>query len=251
MDMFSRQGRRAKEVVDSKYADGKLRSYCNEMIHFGKLKNSIGYMQVTAFEGYAKEGDIEQEASSLETALDEILKDADKMNGLIIDVRVNIGGADPHCLAMAARLTADRYLAYSKVTRDNRSGALRFTEPQPVWVESSKQNGYRGKIVLLIGPDTISGGESFAMALMGRKPRVTMVGENTQGVFSDVVGRKLPNGWSFGVPNEKYLTKTGDSFDAQGVPPDIRTAVFPAEASGVNETARSKWLWKCSASIRT
>ena len=29
------------------------------------------------------------------------------------------------------------------------------------------------------------------------------------------------------MPNEKYLTKTGDSFDGQGVPPDIRTAVFP------------------------
>jgi C-terminal processing protease CtpA/Prc len=81
--------------------------------------------------------------------------------------------------------------------------------------------------VLLIGPETISGGETFAMALMGRAPRVTLVGENTQGVFSDVWGRKLPNGWTFGVPTELYLTRSGKSFDAEGVPPAIRVSVFP------------------------
>src|SRR5262249_33225070 len=118
-------------------------------------------------------------------------------------------------------------LAYSKVTRNSLNGPLRFTAPQRVWVEMSTAPGYRGKVVLLIGPDTISGGESFAMALMERDPRVTFVGENTQGVFSDVVGRKLPNGWTFGVPNEVYLTKTGKSFDRKGVSPDIHVAVSP------------------------
>jgi C-terminal processing protease CtpA/Prc len=79
----------------------------------------------------------------------------------------------------------------------------------------------------LIGPDTLSGGETFAMALMGRTPKVTSVGENTQGVFSDVWGRKLPNGWTFGLPTELYLTSSGKSFDGRGVPPDIRVPVYP------------------------
>jgi C-terminal processing protease CtpA/Prc len=82
---------------------------------------------------------------------------------------------------------------------------------------------------LLIGPDTLSGGEKFAMALMGRTPRVTFVGENTQGVFSDIWGRKLPNGWTFGLPTELYLTPDGKSFDARGVPPDIRVPVYPKD----------------------
>jgi C-terminal processing protease CtpA/Prc len=149
------------------------------------------------------------------------------MDGLIVDVRVNTGGADPFCLAIAARLTGVKYLAYSKVTRNNWSGPLRFTDPQPVWVDRATRPGYRGRVVLLFGPDTLSGGETFAMALMGRKPRVTFLGENTQGVFSDVVGRKLPNGWTFGVPNEQYLTATEKSFDGQGVPPDTHVSVFP------------------------
>jgi hypothetical protein len=61
----------------------------------------------------------------------------------------------------------------------------------------------------LIGPDTVSGSETFTMALMGRKPRVTRIGENTQGVYSDVLELSLPNGWRFGLPSEVYLTAQG------------------------------------------
>jgi MerR family Zn(II)-responsive transcriptional regulator of zntA len=50
---------------------------------------------------------------------------------------------------------------------------------------------------------------------------------HTLHVFSDG-GRKLPNGWIFGLPTELYLTSSGKSFDGRGVPPDIRVPVFPA-----------------------
>jgi hypothetical protein len=227
LDLFNQEARQSKEIIESKYSNGKLRSYCNDMIQFGMLKGSIGYLRILGFAGYANEGGSEQDASSLEAALDDIFKHAKQMNGLVIDVRVNTGGADPLCLAIASRLTGAKYLAYSKVTRNSLTGPLRFTAPQPAWVDVSTRSGYRGKVVLLLGPDTLSGGETFAMALMGRKPHVTFVGENTQGVFSDVFGHKLPNGWTFGLPNELYLTKTGKSFDGQGVPPDIHVPVYP------------------------
>jgi len=227
LDLFNQEAQRTKDMIESKYSDAKLRSYCNDMIYFGMLKSSIGYLRILGFDGYTKEGGFEQGGISLEAALDDIFKDARRMNGLIIDVRINTGGADPYCLAIASRLTGAKYLAYSKVTRNNLSGPLRFTAPQPAWVDLSTRPGYHGKLVLLIGPDTLSGGETFAMALMGRKPQVTAIGENTQGVFSDVFGHRLPNGWTFGLPNELYLTKSGKSFDGRGVPPNIRVPVYP------------------------
>jgi len=243
LDLSAKLAQRTRDIIESKYSDGKLRSYCNDMIQFGMLRNSIGYLRILGFEGYAKDGGFEQESINLEAALDDIFKDAKKINGLVIDVRINPGGADPFCLAVASRLTGAKYLAYSKVTRDNLSGPLRFTAPQPVRVDVSTRPGYRGKIVLLIGPETISGGETFAMALMGRKPRVTSVGENTQGVFSDIFGRRLPNGWTFGLPNELFLTKTGKSFDRHGVPPDIRAPVFPkVDIEGGRDSALEKAL---------
>ena len=80
----------------------------------------------------------------------------------------------------------------------------------------------------LTGPGTVSAGETFTQALMGRTPHITRIGENTQGVFSDVLGRRLPNGWRFGLPNEVFLTPDGKAFDGPGIPPDISVPVFAA-----------------------
>lgn len=241
LKLFSQQARRARNIIESQYSDGPWRSYLNDMIQFGMLRKSIGYLRILGFDGYTKDGRFEQEAIALEAALDDILKDAGSMKGLVIDVRVNTGGADPLCLAIASRLSGAKYLAYSKVTRNSLNGPLRLTPPQPAWVEIPARPGYRGKVVLLIGPDTLSGGETFAMALMGRKPRVTSIGENTQGVFSDIWGRKLPNGWTFGVPTELYLTPSGKSFDGRGVSPDIRVPVFPkSDLDGARDGALAR-----------
>jgi C-terminal processing protease CtpA/Prc len=88
--------------------------------------------------------------------------------------------------------------------------------------------------VLLTSADSVSAAETFTMALLGRQPHVVRVGQNTQGVFSDVLGRKLPSGWTFGLPNEIYLTQEGKAFDGSGVPPDVEVPIFRAEdlASG-------------------
>jgi len=236
--LFNQEAQRSKAIIESRYSIGPLRPYANAKIDFGMLKDSIAYLRILAFEGYTKNGSFEQDVAALQETLDEVFTGAERMKGLIIDVRVNTGGADPLALAIASRLASAKYLAYSKVTRDNLSGPPHFTAPQSVWVDVSERPGYRGSLVLLIGPETISGGETFAMALMGRTPRVTFVGENTQGVFSDVWGRKLPNGWTFGVPTELYLTNSDKSFDRQGVPPDIRVPVFSkADLNAVRDGA--------------
>lgn len=54
-----------------------------------------------------------------------------------------------------------------------------------------------------------------------RRPAVERIGENTMGAFSDVGARHLPNGWTFGLPNELFLTERGTSFDRSGIPPTI------------------------------
>ena len=45
-------------------------------------------------------------------------------------------------------------------------------------------------------------------------------------MFSDVLDRRLPNGWRLVLPNEIYVTAGGKSFDASGVPPDVAVAGF-------------------------
>ncbi len=61
---------------------------------------------------------------------------------------------------------------------------------------------------------------------MERTPHITRIGENTQGVFCDPLGRHLPNGWTFELPNAVYLTSNGKAFDVKGIPPDLPLPVF-------------------------
>jgi hypothetical protein len=219
--------KKAATIVETKYVHGGLQTYCRGHIQFGKLANEIGYLRVTTFYGYGEADGYDSQLQCLDQSLDTIFG-GQKLSGLITDVRLNKGGDDPLGIEIASRLTKRKYLGYFKVARNNSTldSPVHFTERQACWVVPSTRPGFAGKVVLLIGPDTVSAGETFAMALMGREPHVTFIGVNTQGVFSDVLVRTLPNGWQIQLPNEVYLTTDGKAFDATGVPPDIRTPFF-------------------------
>jgi hypothetical protein len=222
--------KKAVAIIETKYVHGPLQPYCNGHIQFAILKNAIGYLRITTFYGYA-DGGYANQLDCLQQSLDVIFGGAEKIKGLIIDVRLNDGGDDPLGNEIASRLTADKYLAFTKAARNNTdlNAPLHLTPPQPTWVLPSKKAGFRGEIALLIGPDTVSAGETFTMTLMGREPHVMRIGLNTQGVFSDVLNRSLPNGWRFHLPNEIYFTANGRAFDAVGVPPDLRVPCFTQE----------------------
>ena len=55
------------------------------------------------------------------------------------------------------------------------------------------------------------------------------VGETTQGVYSDVLGKTLPNGWTVGLGNELFLTEEGETFEGKGIPADVQVPVFTDE----------------------
>ena len=223
------QWKAANEIIGSKYLGGASASFCKGHVQFGSMKNSVGYLRLTAFYGYVDTPSYSDRLQALETALDSIFESAPRWKGLVVDVRRNKGGDDALGLSVAARLTTSRYLAYRKAARRSDEGRLRFTPSQEVWVEASSRPGFHGRVALLTGADTVSAGETFTMALMGREPRVVRVGLNTQGVFSDVLNRTLPNGWRFRLPNEVYYTRDKESFDGAGVPPDISIPFFSPE----------------------
>jgi len=207
------------EAADRAYVKGPLQRFCTDQLQYGHLNPSTGYLRISSFSGYAKDG-FAAGMDALEAALDTIFSDA-SLKALVIDVRINFGGADPYGLAIASRLATKEYLAYTKEARDGDH----WTPGDPSMVKPSTRPGFHGPVVELTGPVTISAGETFTQALMGRTPHVTRIGENKQGVFSDVLGRKLPNGWSFGLPNEVFRTPDGKTFEGPGIPPDIRTPV--------------------------
>jgi C-terminal processing protease CtpA/Prc len=81
-------------------------------------------------------------------------------------------------------------------------------------------------VVLLTSRLTGSGAEIFTMA-MRDLPQVTVMGENTGGGLSDILGVSLPNGWKFGLSNQEYATSDGSIYEATGIPPEIVITIDP------------------------
>ncbi len=212
-------------ITDRVYLKTPLRRFCEGQIEYGHVDDATGYLRILSFGGYVKDAGYEAGLAALEAALDDIFSDP-ALKRLVIDVRINFGGADPYGLAIASRLATAEYLAYTKEARADPIDRNKWTPGDASLVRPSARPGFRGPVVELIGPLTISAGETFTQALMGRTPRITRIGENTQGVFSDVLGRRLPNGWRFGLPNEVFRTPQGTTFDGAGIPPDISVPVF-------------------------
>lgn len=215
-------------VTDRNYLHGPLLQFCNGQLQYGHIDSTTGYLRILSFAEYAKQGGFDGGLAVLEAALDKIFSEP-MLHALIIDVRINFGGYDPYGLVIASRLATGEYLAYTKEARSDPADHDKWTPGDASIVRPSSRPGFRGPVVELTGPLTISGGETFTQAIMGRTPRITRIGENTQGVFSDVLVRQLPNGWHFDLPNEVYRTEDGRTFDGTGIPPDIPVRVFAAE----------------------
>ncbi|WP_228559330.1 S41 family peptidase [Catenulispora pinisilvae] len=205
-------------------------------IAYADLPGGIGYLRLSSFAGYTSPDDsagFASDKAELDRALDAIFtpqrtQGPNALRGLIIDDRVNGGGSDVLALDVVSRLTSKPYTAYWKKHRDDPNDPSVFSRPEPIRVTPSDNPIYRGPIALLAGGSTVSAGETFAQALMGRTPAPVRIGENTQGSFSDTLNRTLPNGWEFELPNEEYPTsRNGPSFDITGIPPQIRIPVFP------------------------
>ena len=230
------------EITDLAYFKTPLLKFCNGNLQYGHVDGNIGYLRILRFSHYAEQRGFAAGLVALQSALDQIFSDA-KLKALIIDVRLNSGGDDPYGLEIASRLATKEYLAYTKQARADAEDRNKWTPGDKSIVRPSSRPSFHGPVVELIGPHTISAGETFTQALMGRTPHVVRIGENTQGVFSDVLGRSLPNGWSFGLPNEVFRTPEGKIFDGTGIPPDIEVPVFASsDVATRRDPAMSKAL---------
>jgi hypothetical protein len=217
----------AARVTDARLGS-PLRTWGRGNIAFAELRDRLGYLRISAFEDYAGSSrDVRADQTVLGRALKAIFTRArtSELRGLIIDVRCNPGGDDSLGLQVASRLTGHRYLAYTKRARGP-GGPGRLTAPQPITVRPAGGPDYTGPIAILTSDLTNSAGETFTQAMIDRTPRPVRIGLATQGVFSDILNRALPDGIMFGLPNEEFLTRAGRTFDNRGIPPDIRTPVF-------------------------
>ncbi len=147
-----------------------------------------------------------------------VLRRASRTRGvLIIDVRANGGGAEPTA-ARFAGCFVDHPVCYSKHWRRRRG---QFSGPVERWLKPNVSGPrYRGRVVVLIGPGTVSSCESFALMLR-RVAGCTLIGARTAGSSGNPQPVDLGNGVTVYVPSWKDLLPNGICLEGRGVTPDI------------------------------
>lgn len=187
----------------------------------------VGYLRVARMEGLASNGDdsLDANLTAANTIMQSALTALQDTSAMIIDIRVNRGGADAISLAIANYFTDEERLAVSKTARSF-AGDTNVVEAT---ISPANESPYLQPVVVIAASDTSSAAEVFMMA-MSALPNVKLVGENSNGIFSNTLEKSLPNGWGFSLSNEVYTDFMGMNYEGTGIPPDIEAATFSVEA---------------------
>ncbi|MCP4724905.1 MAG: S41 family peptidase [bacterium] len=193
-----------RSYLNNEY-DQKLNNFT-----YGWLTDEIGYFHFRGFRN--------PEASG--RAIDEIIEYFSDAKGMVIDVRNNRGGDDWAGKAIADRF-ADRQRLYMKTYERSGPEHDDFNPPKYFYVEPNGKKQFTKPVILLTHRFSISAAENFALA-MRVLPHVTVVGDFTSGVFADVYGDRLPNGWSVSISYKKFVDCNDFCWEGIGVPMDLR-----------------------------
>ena len=188
---------------------------------FGKLKkatdlleysrsDTLGYLKILEFEGVSPK--------KVGPALDGIISYFVKLKGLIIDIRDNPGGTDKMVYTIANRFADKKRVGHSHITRKTQGD---YSEPDTWNVQPAGPLQFTGPIVLLTSDASFSAADVFAM-VMKELPHVTIAGEPTNGIFSNMLEKKLPNGWKVTLSYQRYRSADGICYEGRGIPVDIK-----------------------------
>ena len=144
---------------------------------------------------------------------DQILQKLHHTQGLIIDLRYNLGGEVGR--EMAGRLIRETKTFGYKRTKTPKG----FTPYAPLRVVSTGTK-YTQPVVVLVNDATFSAAEEFAL-VVAEEEHITLIGTNTGGYFSDVFTYRLPNGMISWLSHEQYFTLDSVLLEDRGVSPDI------------------------------
>ncbi len=227
-------------LVRNHYLGNKKLTKNSKVMHWGIIDNNIGYIQVNLMMGHAYIESIDSltgndywrayfqnfedltseahtglELEGLNNTLNNVMKDLNNTNAIILDVRFNGGGKDEVALDIMKRFNPQKHKVFSKKANYKKG----YSSANYIMLENS-ENAYLKPVYLLTSQQSASATEIMILSSLGLS-HVTRIGSRTEGVFSDVLDKVLPNGWEFGLSNEVYLDNDGNNYEGKGISPHI------------------------------
>ncbi len=206
------------------------------LVHWGKIKDDMGYIQVLAMNTFAdltpltvyeegwheawvrardtlfEDSYLKKEIEGVRNTMNRVMKDLADMDAIIIDVRFNGGGHDVVSFEILSRFIQDeKHIANHKFSYDGRH------TPTDSIYNNVSENPFLKPVYLLTSPQTGSAAEVFCLASMA-VPHVQRIGSATMGALSTTLDKILPNGWEFAVSNEVYMDTDGQCYENIGIP---------------------------------
>lgn len=148
--------------------------------------------------------------------LNKIFKSFEGLSSIIIDIRLNPGGTDGFSKKVAGKLTKKQVISYYKQTRENG----KFGQLHTHYIKPAGKYPFLKPVYLLTNEKSISAADVMAL-MMAELENVTIIGENSNGSYSDIYAKKLPNKWVVTLSNQRYLTTTNKNHEGTGTPVDI------------------------------
>lgn len=146
--------------------------------------------------------------------MDSIVSTIADAKACIIDLRFNGGGFDDASVEILNHFAQTETDICTKKVRLGEG----FTEKQLMTLIPSAKT-FKGTLYILTSHETASAAE---LLVLGSKeiPNTKIIGSTTEGVFSDILHKKLPNGWTYGLSNMIYQSMDGVSYEEVGIVPD-------------------------------
>lgn len=177
----------------------------------------IPYLSVESFMRES-EGDLDEAFAFIEAH-----KDAPAM---IVDARFNSGGDETLAQGIAGCFVGES-VGYAKHVSIDPDHPGEFLDPVTRVLEPNTEHArFRGRVVVLTGPVTMSSCEAFV--LMMKAAGATTVGANTQGSSGNPRAYDLGHEITLLLPSWRPMTMEGEFFEGVGLAPDVEVE-FPKE----------------------
>jgi carboxyl-terminal processing protease len=158
--------------------------------------------------------------------LDAAIDGMRKLDGIVIDLRGNTGGAAAMTMGIAGHFFAESKKLGVMTTRDSTFNILAI--PRTVNAAGELVEPFAGPVAILIDETTGSASEVFAggMQSLGR---VRVFGETSAGAVLPAMTTRLPNGDALLHAMGDFETSTGARLEGAGVVPDVTVTASRAD----------------------